>query len=338
LLVLGVALEGGCARDRVEVIDGPGDGDDKITRLLDAVAEAAAQPISPEGFRRFAQTVRDLDDGYDREVARAAERHMVFLALGPLEAAFPEPLAVQAETLALTVWPTALGVEPEESEDAWGYLERICQAELAADCKYVVPERWPLVLGLKVWQTMRKRAREARAACRDCAGDPTFSLALETYDRRVNELSSRAATLRQEMRPQAWPEAGERMAPWSDPPLLVLEPGGGARLGERRVEDWQTAIAAVREDGAGEVLGVYLQPAAEIRVLRAVIEAAATAGYREVALQTRKRDFPYQVGEYRLHIRDRRAKRVQARDVDRIQVLVGDLDAAAAAGPGPYRL
>jgi hypothetical protein len=301
-----------------------------------AVEKFRAAPTSPEAYRALAVEVERLRPAFNRDVSEEAERHLVFLALGPMSAQFDKPFEEQTRVLALTVWPTALHVEPKSGEAAMAYLERACAGPLAAECKYVVPEYWPLILSARVWRRMKNRAREAYGECRPCAQEPSYAALLEEYDQHDSRLTQRANAEEDRAARDAWPEAGTNAASWSGAPVLDLVPDPPHLAGEPIEGDWRRRLRAAPR---AEVLGLHLKPRSEVRHLRDVLRAAAAAGYRTVALQARRREFPYPLTEYRLATRGGTGKPIDIRDVDTIQFLVRTLDTAAARhGARPLRL
>lgn len=329
-LAVGLAAAGllGCSGKSLETVDQDepasdyGQGD-----LMAAVAEAAKAPTSPQAFRALAVRVEELRPRFNDRVAEIAELQLAFQALGPLTAQLAEPPEAQLAALATTVWPTALRVEPEKGETPRQYLERVCSGPLAGECKYVVPEAWPVVMSAKVWRRLKTRARDAYADCFRCQDDPTYAAALETYDRHDTEWQSRARTYGDRAAPSFWPRAGGHAAPWSGAPLLELGTDTVSLAGEDMGDDeWRRMLRERRGDAT--VLGVHLRPRQEVRTLRAALADAAAAGWHEVALQVRDGSYPWELREYRLATR-RKGAPLQVRDVDSIQVLVQALDVAA---------
>lgn len=340
-LALAAALAG-CKQNKIDVVASDKDrtGDYGRTALRAAVQKFRTTPRSAAAYRAFAVEIDRIRASFNQDVADEAERNLVFLALGPLEAELEHPLDQQLAALALTVWPSALHVDPKPGEDARRYLERACAGPLAADCKYVVPEYWPLVLSTSVWRRLKDRAREAYASCRPCAQEPSYAALLESYDQHTSALVKRANAEEDQAGRDAWPEAGESAREWSGAPTLDLVPDPPLLAGQPVNGDWRVQVRHLRKGAAspGDVLGVHLKPRAEVRHLRDVLRAAAAAGYREVALQARRREYPYALVEYRLAAIGSGGLAVKASDPDAIQYLVRTLDAAAAAARAGAKL
>jgi hypothetical protein len=335
LLAVLVLVAPACQRKRIEVVSHGEDATGDYGQVdLDAAVQAFRQrPASPEAYRELAVKVEALRPQFNQGVADQAERHLVFLALGPMAGLLDTPLPEQMDRLALTVWPTALEVEPEEGESVRGYLERVCAGPLAGECKHVVPERWPVVLSALVWDRFKVRARAAYSGCRRCGQDPSFEQLLGQYDRHQTRMRTARAQEGDRVERSAWPDAGDHAAEWSGATVLDLVADPRRFAGEVIDGDWGDRIRM--RPGAAAVLGVHMRPRTEVRHVRAVVEAAARAGYSAVALQARERAYPYALREYRIATsRGGRGQLVQARDVDTVQILVRGLDAAAARAGG----
>jgi len=318
-----------CGRERIKVVKSDGSGDFGHQLLLDSIEKFAATPESPQAFREFHLTVEKLRPKFNETIAELAELHVTFLALGPMEKLAGEPPQEQFDKLGITVWPTALRIEPREGETPHDYVARICQAELSLECKYVVPEYWPLVLASKVWTRLRQRARDAYLFCDACQDQTSYHKLLERYDELHTAIRATTRLAKSDSAPSQWPKAGKHAAAWSDSKLLVFARGGGVMFEDQEVESgaWR---AMIREHRDGQnVLGVHFKPTTETRLLRSLLKDAAAAGYQQVALMVRGRKFPYAVSEYRIAVRSSRKKSVMVRDVDTIQILVQALDIAA---------
>ncbi|HWM87716.1 MAG TPA: hypothetical protein VNO33_17805 [Kofleriaceae bacterium] len=328
----------GCQQRRIDVVEKSEDrtGDYGRQALRASVEKFRTAPRSPEAYRALAVEIDRLRPAFNQDVADEAERHLASLALGPMAAQIDRSLPDQMAALALTVWPTALRVEPKPGETPRTYLERACAGPLASECKYVVPESWPLVLSAKVWRRMKSRAREAYGECRACKQEPSYAALLEEYDQHESRMTRMVAAEKGRVERDAWPEAGANAAEWSDAPLLDLVPDPPLLAGEPVEGNWR---ARLRSNRRGTVLAVHLKPRSEVRQLRDALRAAGAAGFRTVALQARQREFPYSLVEYRLATRGG-GRPVPASDVDTIQFLVRSLDTAAKNGGGarPLRL
>lgn len=339
-LVLAAAAAG-CKQRQINVVGKGKDltGDYGRHALRAAVDRFRASPRSPEAYRAMAVEIDRLRSTFNQDVADEAERDLVFSALGPMTAQLERPQGEQMRALALTVWPTALHVEPKQGESPRQYLERACAGPLAGECKYVVPEYWPLILSQRVWRRFKSRARDAFGACRPCAQDPSFAALLEQYDQHDSAMTRQARAEEDRADRDAWPEAGANAGAWSGAPVLDLLPDPPELAGQAVQGDWRNAVRASRRGKpTAEVLGVHLKPRAEVRHLREALRAAAAAGYDAVALQARRREYPYELVEYRLAARGP-GRAVEARDIDTIQFLVRALDVEAAhAGARGLRL
>lgn len=323
-------LASACKRERIEVKAMAGAHSYAREDLVAAVDRFAHSPRTPSDYRALAVEIERMTPQFNAVVAAEAERNLVFLALEPLDAFHGATPDAQLVALALTVWPTALGHAPAPNEDAWSYTRRLCNEPLAKECKQVVPEHRATILSQLVWSRLKERARVALNTCDECADEPRYAEALVRFEARESELTARAGEIARRAHPRNWPIAGEHAAEWSKPPLVTLRADGTAQLDGRDLSPgaWTEALAAMRGDG--DTLGVWVGPTSDLSRLRSLGQAARTAGFRQLALQTRPAQHPYELREYRVALAKRST--LPLRDGDSVQLLVNALDAAVAAG------
>jgi hypothetical protein len=334
-----IALLGSaCERERIEVRDLAASHSYGQEQLLAAVDRFAQSQRTPADYRAMAAEVERLTPQFNAVVAGEASRNLAFLALEPLDAHFDAPPARQLEVLGLTVWPTAFGEPPAPGEDAWAYSERLCAGPLSEQCKQIVPEHRALILSQLVWRHFKERARSTLHECEECESEPRYPAALTRFEQREGELSARAGEITRRAHPKHWPIAGEHASPWSLPPVVTVRDDGTARLEatpesgleprELPAGGWDKALAEVRN--GGETLGVWIGPGGDLGRLRLLGEAARTAGYRQLAIQARAPQFPYELREYRVALA--RRSTVALRDRDSVQLLLSALDSGLASG------
>jgi hypothetical protein len=324
-----------CGRDPIDVEhQKPGESNDfGRGELLAAASEAAANSKSPAAFAKLRLTVEALRPQFNKSITKEAERLLVFAALEPMEAVAAEEPQKQLEALATTVWPVALREEPEENESAMAYVHRICAGRLGRECKHVVPERWPEVLGAVVWHRLKSRAREAYASCGDCKRDHSYKDSLERFNEHQTQAGAKAKLLKDLAHPREWPKAGENASPWQAPNLLELLGDGSAEFdGDPVGTAWRTVIAEKRNKAT--VLGLHVPPTRDVRSLRNILRDAAKAGYKQVALMARDHAFPYARKSYLLAVSGGSKGRVRVREADSVQLLVQALDVAAGDAAG----
>lgn len=349
-VIVAVAAVLGCGKERLKIAqEDPNEPNDyNRTKFLQAAA-AASRAKTPAAFRALAVRARELDSTFSESVKVEVERVLVFMALPPMLAVFDRPPLQQQEALALTVWPTALGVEPNPGESPAAFVERICGDKLALKCKYAVAEYRPVLLNALAWRNLKDRAREAYTVCDVCANDPEYRNAVDSYSEHDRIMTGRAGNIEDRAHPSSWPIAGKAARPWSEVPVLAVDLDGEASFRGLRTSagKWRDAIA--RSTPPSEPLGVYLRPKDRIRTLRAVLADAAAVGYREIALQVRERTYPFRLREYRLVTNskatrnkptnaERTFRKVMVRDIDTIQVLVQSLDANASSDGTPLAI
>ncbi len=327
----------GCTEDDMKVAPPAEGGAFARQELLQAVEQFTKSDRSPAHFRQMALAINELKPRFNQVVAREAERHLVRWSLEPLSANFDQPLAQQQELLGLTVWPTALKVEPETGEDVSSYTGRLCAGPLSKHCKRVVPEYHSLVLTGLVWSRLADRAREAVRACYQCEGDKVLADVLSRFEHYHSEMVKRVGQEASNFHPRRWPTAGANATLWSGAPVLRVDNDGRGTFDERVLPpgSWREALTDIRDGDLA--LGLAMKPTATVAELRAVARDAAAAGFRTLAIQTRNSDYPYEMREYRISLkgmtlRTRSQRSLGLRDVDSVQTLVRALDASAGAG------
>lgn len=321
--VVAAVLAGGCKKDPIPVLD-PDEsagGDFGRAALLEAVDRFRAHPTSAKAYLRLARDIDALRPRFDEHTAQIADRMLTFLAIGPLEANANRDADERIEALAATVWPTVLGPKPKKGEGGHAYLERICAGDLAAECKFVVPEMWGLQLGARVWRRFRERAQDSFAYCRVCQEDDSYRRALARYNETGFAIESEAAKRKGDGHPSHWPKVDAMAERWKD--VLTLEIGGGGelRLSGKEVpaNRWREVLGQ-REKGTGAV-GLYVRPNSSVGLLRNFVRDLGAIGYREVRLQVRAPAYPYTLGYYRLAPPPARgALDVGVRSTDTVQV------------------
>jgi len=354
LAVLALAgLAAACGDDPIDVRRTGGDVSDyRRADLLTAIDRFVQAGRTPEAYGALARDVAALRPGMDETVAELAELHLTIAAAAPVEAVRSQPVAVQTERLATTVWPVALAPDVAQlAPDGWrspmdgavalrpgetaaSYVRRMCEGPFAVECRHIVPEWQGAILGAEAITRMTQRARSAIANCEECIGDEWHTAigkweALEhaaATDRRHYE--DLGATSR-------WPVAGSGAQPWPDPPPLVIavESDGDWTLGDQLIEPPQRANV-LRELHAkgGSVLGVHLEPTARVEALAAIAAVARAAGWQTLALQARADAYPWELRAYPIPIGKRAAS--LGRATDTIQVRVRALDVGGPASGG----
>lgn len=319
------ALAPGCQKEPIPILD-PHEsegGDFGRAALFEAIETFRAEPTSPEAYRRLAAKIDELRPRFDDHIEEIADRMLSFLAIGPLEAYANRDPEERIEALAATVWPTALGPEPEPAESGHAYLERICGGELAGECKFLVPEMRALQLGARVWRRFRQRAQEAHAYCKRCQEDESYRRTLARYDETGFDIESEAAERKGDGHPSRWPRVDAMAQPWEDILTLEVGEGGTLRLSGKEVEAkrWREVLSRRHQDSSA--VGLHLRPGTSARTLRDFVRDLGRLGYREIRLQVRAPEYPYELGYYRLATPGalRGAVDIDVRDTDTVQVV-----------------
>ncbi len=332
------ALSAACTGQKIEMVEEqPDDNDHGHAALLAAVEAHTAKPASPVAFREFVVQIDEIRPRFNEEIADFAALYLAFLALPVMESLVDMPREQQLDALALTVFPTAFGLDPKPGETSHDYLLRLCGVEQPLECKEYVPEGWPVVLSAKVRRKLKFRAQEALYSCSICGNVETYTEILERFSKKVAAEDAFAALNEAESLPSAWAIAGGAAAAWSGAPVFAIDGDGDAVFEgeELPTGSWHRPLKQRRNGRA--VLGVHLRPDDRVRTLETIAKDATRAGYSELALQVRVHGFPYALSEYRIGLRGR-GKRIDVRSVDTIQILARALDALHHGGHTSPRL
>ncbi|HWN69532.1 MAG TPA: hypothetical protein VNM90_17945, partial [Haliangium sp.] len=173
--------------------------------------------------------------------------------------------------------------------------------------EHAAPWSRPPVVTVRGDGTARLEARPAGDDARAQVQDPKSqgSDARPAVEAGVNDAASSGASS----------DAGPEVRP--EPGPLELPPGG-----------WSQALAQVRN--GSDTLGVWIGPGTDLGRLRLLGEAARTAGFRQIAIQTRAPQYPYELREYRVALA--RRSTIPLRNVDSVQLLISALDNGLASG------
>lgn len=298
--------------------------------LRKAVATLSETPTSPKAYEKFADRVRELMPLFSRTVKREAELRLCTLAIAPLEAGLSQTPEQQMQTFATTVWPSVLEFPKRKGETIHDYVGRLCASEFALHCNNVIPERWPAILNARVWRALKSRVELAYSRCRWCEGDKTFAdLVQRSHDIHLRlELVARRAI--EGGTPGDWPVAGNHATPLGDETVISFEAGGVVTVGGRTVDDgdWRGAIHDIRGDKTRVAL--HVKPERLVADLLEVLKDIRSAGYSELALVARRKEFPYEAVSYIVSTRVTKSKHWQVHNGDTIQILIQALDHRAA--------
>ncbi len=323
-LMLGVA----CETKRTPLVAETDDeaADFGRSALREAVVALSATPKNPQAYEVFAERVAELMPLFSRTVKREAELRLCTLAIAPLEAGLDQSPERQMKAFATTVWPSVLEFPKLEAETTQDYVNRLCASEFSLDCNNVIPERWPSILNARVWRALKNRVELAYSRCRWCEDDKEFAdLVQRSHDIHLRmELAARRAV--QGGTPSDWPVAGQNAEPLGDEVTISFEAGGVVTVGGSAVDggDWRGAIRSIRGDKTRVAL--HLAPERLVADLLQVLRAVRTAGYTEVALVARRKEFPYEAVTYVVDARTTKSSAFQVHNGDTIQMLVQALD------------
>jgi biopolymer transport protein ExbD len=279
--------------------------------LLGAVDQFVAAGRTPAAYAELSRTVLALRPGMDRSVASEAELKLLVLALGPTQSVQARPVPAQVEALATTVWPTLLApaIEadglldkrdpraadwlPEPSEDAGGYLVRLCGGALSAECKRVVPElQGPIVAALAT-RRATERVRNAVAECVMCSAEPGWHEAVRSWEALDRMLSAARPEVERRAAPDNWPVAGNAAEPDPQLPEAEIDPIGEVVIGGQHYGAAER-IAALRDlRGTSPAIALHLRPEVSLAQVRGVLDDAHKAGATRVAVIARVDHYPW---------------------------------------------
>ena len=153
-LIVATVTATACGQDVVKVSATPG-ADYNRGAMLAAIDRFVAAGKTPTAFATLAAEVAKLRPGMDDTVAEETERKVLVMALAPVLATENKSLGARTEILASTVWPFGLApalaadspdgrhddhsaqLAPHPAETTSAYLQRVCEGELAVECRNV---------------------------------------------------------------------------------------------------------------------------------------------------------------------------------------------------------
>jgi hypothetical protein len=334
VVALGWVAVTACNRDPIKISPIVESTDYGQAEVEKAASEFAKNRASPDAYRKFREQITTLRPRFNGVVREAAERYQVFLAETILTDSFKQGPRERAQTLALTVWPIVLGVDPNPGEAADDYIERYCLEVSPKTCGRIVPEHRSLVVNEKVWDKMYSRAREALRACVKCKDDVSYHESLGRLSAGRLRAREELQAVHSELSASAWPQPGRRAETWQPVALLavgddrVMKLDGQPMEAERIVQ----SLSQIRDRAKAAIIGVHLRPKDKIETLDKVIQAARKAGFREVLLQAREHKLPYDMKGYRLKLAGG-GSTVSVRSDESVQALVNSLDDSDGEAP-----
>ena len=329
-----------CSKDDID-IHTPGT-DYNRKGLLAAIDRFTAAGRTPEAYGKLAADIEGLRSGMDETVADEAELQLIVLALAPMDQTRALSPDERAQVLATTVWSVAMsgpvtapdpalrtpdtGTPARPGEKPDEYLVRVCGGELAIECNFVVPEAQADFVEAAAVRRMARRTKHAVEECEACATDPGWAQAVATWETLELQTHAAAAALLPDVSPDRWPTAGRGAADWTGAPMLdVADDGGWALDGAPVAPDARgSGLAMARQ--SSDVINVRIAPEVRADVLAALIDAAGTAGFREVHVDARTPLYPWSLRSYRFAT-GTRGKKPPWRAVDTVQVLLRSFDA-----------
>lgn len=304
----------------------------ELTGAVDAFVAAGRTPSAYHELSTELIVLRERTPALSDEV----ERRLVALSLVPtIQNADTSPNA-QVERLALTVWPTLLAppgtpidsdVWPRATEDGWTYLERLCREDHVVGCATVVPEFRAHVVAAAVADRAYSRMKHAMAACTDCGDDEGWREIRRGWEGVARTAAATLAEVDHRGRVEMWPIAGAGALREERSPAVEIEIGvTGELLFDGYSYDSTFRRSILRDARQRGSVAFYMQPAAPLHQLAALLRDAHAAGFPTITLLAREPIYPFARHEYTLS-----TSRVSFSSMDRpIQLFLRTVDTRAA--------
>jgi len=319
--------------------------------LQTAVDKFVTGGRTPQAYGELARTTLALRAGMDRATAEQAELKLVVLALGPVQMMSTKPMSEQVDVLALTVWPTLIADEieadeilrkrdaraaellPKPGETATGYLQRLCGAQLAAECKQVVPEYQGHVIAALATRRATERVRIAVADCLMCSTEPGWHEAVRNWELLDRVTAGWIAEIERKADPANWPIAGTSSEKDPGLPEAEVTPAGEFIIGGQR-HGATTRLDALRDlrfmQGKNGPIALHLRPEVSLAQVKGLLADTRKAGVTKVAVIARAPHYPWERRVYWLA--EGGGTRPSLRPVDSLQLLLHTIDHIATPG------
>jgi hypothetical protein len=275
--------------------------DDQRAAAEDALSDAVDVFV---GAGRTAVAYRDLAASAraavarDPRIAADAERRLVSLALFPVAAVAASPLDVQADALALTVWPTLLApsitdttIQVRGDESAASYLDRLCREQAVLACSTIVPEFRPHVVAALAADRALARMVDAMAACTDCNDDGWRDIR-RGWESVVRDTRSSLGEIQHRIHLPAWPTSGAASHEYHAP-AVELEVAENELVFDGYRYANAARVAILRDVRARGELAFYVHPGAPVRRLTSLLRDAHAAGLHSITLIARTAAAPH---------------------------------------------
>ena len=344
-LVIATLACAACQQEPISVKQGTGVNDYNHAALQAAVQKFVAANRTPPAYAELWHTVLTLRPGMDRATAEEAELSIVTLALAPMNAAADRPMPEQVATMALAVWPALFAKEieadeilrkrdgkvddvlPKNDETPTGYLQRICGAQLAAECKQIVPESQGHVIAALATRRGAERVHNAIADCMLCGAEPGWQAAATGWEELDHQANTWIHDVEVRADPGNWPIAGA--ASMADPglPEAEIAATGEVILGGQR-SGALTRIEALRDlrfmHGEDSPIALQLRPDLTLAQVKGILTDVRKSGAKKIAVIARGTFYPWERRIYWLS--DSGGVHAGLRTTDTLQLLLHAVD------------
>ena len=261
-----------------------------LSLAVDEFVAAGRTPVAYRALAASAQAAVELDE----RIASDVERRLMSLALFPFEQVATDSAAVQAERLALTVWPTLIAGAPVPlaGEDASAYLERLCREREELACSTVVPEYRAHVVSARAAERALARTTKAIATCVECNDDGWRDIR-RGWENVVRSTTAALAEVEHRIDLQTWPTAGAGALHEAHAPNVEIEVAENELVFDslRYVNSFRVPL--LRDVRARGVIVFYVHPAAPVRRLTSLLRDARSAGFKAITLVARESAPPW---------------------------------------------
>ncbi len=261
-----------------------------LSIAVDDFVVAGRTPVAYRALATSAQAAVELDI----RIAPDVERRLMSLALVPFEQVATDSAAVQAEQLALTVWPTLIAGAPSPlaDEDAPAYLERLCRERDELACSTVVPEYRAHVVSARAAERALARMTKAIAECTECTDDGWRDIR-RGWEDVVRSTTAALDEVEHRSDRRSWPTAGAGAMHEAHAPNVEIEVAENELVFDhlRYVNSFRVPL--LRDVRARGVIVFYVPPAAPVRRLTSLLRDARSAGFSTITLVARESTPPW---------------------------------------------
>jgi hypothetical protein len=267
-----------------------------LSRAVDDFVAAGRTPAAYRELAVEAHAVVELDP----RIAADVERRLVALALFPVNQVANDAVNAQAESLALTVWPTLLASPPPRSgESASAYLERLCHEQEVLACRTIVPEFRAHVVAARAAEHALARMKQAITDCAQCSDDGWREIR-RGWESAVRSADAALVEVQHRSQLQTWPTAGAGAVLDNRAPDVEIEIAENEIVFDGYRYDNSFRVPVLRDLRTRGTVVFYVHPDAPLRRLTSLLRDARDAGLSTITLIARESAPPWGRKSYAL--------------------------------------